>query len=119
MKSNKLYKEIWNNGTGKVRRSLETIRKVCDDLEKNNRKIYVTRVGDECGDKYGSPKLQSIRNNRKLIEYIQKREDEQNLLPKETQITGNEELVRVIEELRRENKCLKALLRSKNLFSKG
>jgi hypothetical protein len=113
MKAESLYKKIYTNGTMKLKRSLETIKRVCDDFEERQLKIFVASIGHECDRRYPSPKLQSIRNNKSLISYIELREKEQVIKPKNFDSFNNEDLVALLQAYKKENICLRGLLMKK------
>lgn len=77
MKSKDYYNKIYEESSIKMRRSLESIKKVCESFETQNVRISVGKVGNECERLFGSPKQQSIRNNPLLKNYIEFKISEQ------------------------------------------
>jgi superfamily II DNA or RNA helicase len=67
-----------NGATPKLARSLENIKTVCDELDESGDSITTTKVAVACVESFGSPQLQSIRNNHDLRNYILIRIQSQN-----------------------------------------
>lgn len=115
MNAKELYKSLYSKGSLKLNKSLETIKKVCDDLEERGIKIYQTKVGKDCFEKYGSPKVTSIRNNKDLSQYIRLRGSEQNInvIPLQNRESVESE---ILLSYKRENACLRKILKSLSVF---
>ena len=64
----------------RLQESLRRIKEVCDDIEKHGGRIYVSRVGKLCEEKFKGPVAQSIRNKPDTLKhYIELRTAEQKL----------------------------------------
>lgn len=79
--SEKLYRSIADGEYDpRLKRSLQNIKEVCDEIEKHGGKIYAARVGRLCKEKFGRPAAQSIRNQPDTLKrYVDLRAAEQSL----------------------------------------
>ena len=69
-----------NDCDPRLKKSLERIKEVCDEIEKHGAIIYVGRVGQLCTDKFRGPTAQSIRNKpQTLKKYVELRIAEQKV----------------------------------------
>ena len=88
--SEKYLNEVLENSGHKMKLSMNNVKKVCDIFDNQKIRIIVSKVGSECNNLFGSPKVQSIRNNPLLKKYIDLRISEQVLNIKENEIlNGN------------------------------
>lgn len=79
--SEKQYRSlIKGNYDSRLKKSLENIKSVCDDIENHGGRIYVGRVGKLCKEQFGGPAAQSIRNQPGTLKrYVDLRAAEQVL----------------------------------------
>ena len=84
--SEKYFKDIYESSSHKMKKSLDNIKKICDIFENQKVRIIVSKVGHECESLFGSPKVQSIRNNPLAKKYIDLRISEQVLPIRENDI---------------------------------
>jgi hypothetical protein len=79
--SEKFYRSIIDRDhDSRLKRSLESIKNVCDEIERYSGRIYVNRVGKLCLEQFGGPVAQSIRNKPDILKrYVDLRAAEQSL----------------------------------------
>lgn len=64
----------------RLKKSLNNIKEICDEIESHGGRVYVERVGKLCKKKFGGPAAQSIRNKPGTLKcYVDLREAEQVL----------------------------------------
>lgn len=90
--SEKYFSEVLENSGHKMKTSLNNVKKVCDIFDNQKVRIIVSKVGSECDNLFGSPKIQSIRNNPLLKKYIDLRISEQVLNIKENDILNGSKI---------------------------
>lgn len=88
---------------------------VCDFLEREGLRINVSLIGRELVRQGVKVLEQSIRNNKRVMEYIRIRAEEQVVEVRE--FTGTGELAEQIRALQAENMALRQLLRSVKLVN--
>jgi len=75
--SEALYNELYNSATSKKKQtSIFNIKKACNALATKQNKITPASIGKYCEKAWGTPREQSIRNNKNYVRYISKREEE-------------------------------------------
>jgi len=83
-----LYNELYNSATSKKKQtSIFNIKKACNALATKQNKITPASIGKYCEKAWGTPREQSIRNNKNYVGYISKREEER---PKNIVLVDNE-----------------------------
>jgi len=87
-----LYEKIYNSASSKRKNALNKIKKACDFLENDSKKLTVALVGRYCESKFKEPQTQSIRNSDKYVKYIKLREEERNKVNKD-QINYEESII--------------------------
>ena len=116
--SEALYQVIYNASKLKRRRALSNIKKACDSLEKNSRKLTIALIGRFCEKKFKEPQTQSIRNVPEYKKYIKLREKERNKIKtekidyEEHIIVKDQSAQAIIDILQDEIKVLKKRLSS-------
>jgi hypothetical protein len=88
--SEKQYRSIIKGDyDSRLKKSLENIKTVCDEIENHGGRIYVGRVGKLCKEQFGGPAAQSIRNQPDTLKrYVDLRSAEQ-VLPARISRKGN------------------------------
>lgn len=90
--SEKYFNEVVESSGHKMKTSFNNVKKVCDIFDNQKVRIIVSKVGSECDNLFGSPKIQSIRNNPLLKKYIDLRISEQVLNIKENDILNGSKI---------------------------
>ena len=111
--SSELYQEIFGNTTAKGRRSLINLKKMCDSLEKRGLEITVSILGREAERLGVTPRKEALRNNPRLREYVQKRNEEQVLVS--GKVVVDSDLNEVVKMLMRENFTLRAFIKNMSI----
>jgi plasmid stability protein len=76
-----LYHSIANGKYDlRLKESLRQVKEVCDEIEKHGGRIYVSRVGNLCEEKFKGPVAQSIRNKPDMLKrFVELRAAEQKI----------------------------------------
>ncbi len=74
--SKSVYEELFNTLSPKAMKSLTNIKKACDIIVTTRGIINYSQVGKIATVHFGSPKIQSIQNNKSLKRYIDARLNE-------------------------------------------
>lgn len=75
--SSKCFERLMRESTSrKLKKSLESIRKACDELEKMKGVINYTKVAEFTTNHFNTPRRQTIMNSERLRLYIDLRKDE-------------------------------------------
>lgn len=115
MKASKFYEELSKGTTSKGRRTLEDVKMVCDYLESEGIRISVSLIGREFVRQGIKIVEQSLRNNKKVMEYVGLRIKEQKVEAKEFNgETGLEEQIRALQH---ENMVLRGLIKNMKLVA--
>lgn len=117
MKSLKIYKEIMKDSTLKGKRSLENIKRVCDFLESKGIGINIAMVSRELERQGIGPKEQTIRNNKKVNDYVIFRGSEQVIESKDFE--GEGRLIELLKAYQRENNVLRSLIKDSVFFDEN
>lgn len=92
----------------------KNIRTICDALEREGMTITTYNVGKRIEQERLTPNKKTLWNNKNFCEYIKMRGMEVEFLGKEVVLdglSGDEKLIEVIRELKRENEVLRGLVK--------
>ena len=73
-----LYEKLLKEVGPKAARSLKNLKAACDQIEKLDGIMRISTVCEFAMQHYGSPKAQSVHNNKKIKEYVDLRIEEWN-----------------------------------------
>ena len=73
LSAEKIYEMIMEKCNAKGQRSIENVRKMCDYCEENNIVITVKKIGQLLESNGLMPKMQTLRNNRLIGQYVKVR----------------------------------------------
>lgn len=105
------------DSTLKGKRSLENIKRVCDFLESKGIGINIAMVSRELERQGIGPKEQTIRNNKKVNDYVIFRGSEQVIESKDFE--GEGRLIELLKAYQRENNVLRSLIKDSVFFDEN
>jgi hypothetical protein len=96
----------------------KNIRTICDALEREGITITTYNVGKRVEQERLTPNKKTLWNNKNFCEYIKMRGMEVEFWGKDVVLdglSGNEKLLEVIRELKRENEVLRVMVKMYNV----